>query len=333
MISFKDYRPLPEVRESYTDQQVAAAVATAKGTAASASSLTATVEAIARLWEAGFASGRAEALPPWMMALCGRSLILRGEFIAWRSRSSGLLPAADHDVRGESASPDRWRYRLTLPAPSTSITRNADADRVLHVRVGATVRQPWRGCSPLANAGATRAVLDQIERSLSEEHGGPVGNVIGVPDPDSSQDVVNEIAVLKGRTILGEASEIDLPGEGQGSRTSWKPNRIGPMPADGTVASREAVERSLLAASGIPIELVQPSSGSDAREGWRRFLFGTISPAAAMLSAELRRIGQSDEIDFAELRASDLAGRSRAFKQMREAGLTESEARRLTGLN
>ena len=331
MISFAPFRPAPEVRESedsYTDQQVAAAVATAKGTAASA--LTATVESIARLWEAGFTAGKSETLAPWQLALCGRALALKGEVLFWRA--SGLLPVADHDVQGDSAFPGRWRYRLTMPAPSTSITRNASADTVLHARVGATPRQPWRGCSPLTNAGATRAVLEQVERSLSEEHGGPVGNVVAVPDPGNSQDVVNEIAVLKGRTILGEASEMDVPGEGAGSRTNWKPNRIGPMPADGTIASREAVERSLLAAGGVPVELVQPHSGSDAREGWRWFLWSTIAPAAALVSAELRRIGLPDGIDFAALNASDLAGRARAYSQLRKAEMPEADARRLTGL-
>lgn len=102
------------------------------------------------------------------------------------------------------------------------------------------------------------------------------------------------------------------------------------MPADSTVASREAVERSLVAAAGVPVELVQPSSGSDAREGWRRFLFGSISPAAAILSAELRRSGLPSDIYFAKLRASDLSGRARACKQLFEAGLPAADLRRLT---
>ena len=124
---------------------------------------------------------------------------------------------------------------------------------------------------------------------------------------------------------------MDLAGEGAQAKVPWKPIRVGPAPADGTIKGREAIERSLLAAGGVPVELVQPSSGSDAREGWRRFLHGTIAPAAALVSAELRRIGQPDEIDFADLRASDLAGRARAYKQLTEAGMTPADARRLTG--
>ena len=331
MITFSDWRPRPEARESYTDQVVNAAVAEAN-TAAPNTQL-ATVEACARLWEAGFASGTTEALSPALMALCGRSLILRGEFVAWRSRNSGMFPASDHDVQGASPSPDRWLYRLSLPTPGDTITRNAEADRVLHVRIGATVRQPWRGCSPLLNAVATRDVLTQIERSLTDEHSGPAKNLLPAPDPDAQSEVATLIGTRDGKPVLVEATELDLPGEGQGGRTTWKPQRIGPAPSEATITAREATERSILAAAGIPIELVQPSSGSDAREGWRRFLFGTIAPAAAILSSELRRLGQPDRIDFSELRASDLAGRARAYKQLTEAGVARADVARLTGLD
>ena len=318
-----------EVRESYTDQQVAAAVAAAKGTAASTE--TATAEACARLWEAAFSAGRSAVLAPWLLGIIGRQLLLRGEAVIFAGRGA-FLPTSDHDVRGRSANPERWSYRLSLPAPDTTLQRNnVSADRVLHVRIGTERARPWRGCSPLSNAGATKGVLEQIERSLSEEHGGPVGSVVGIPDPAGSQAVIDEIAQLKGRLIGAEASEMDLPGEGHGGRTSWKPNRVGPMPADSTVASREAVERSLLAAAGVPVELVQPSSGSDAREGWRRFLWATIAPAAGLVSAELRRLGRDDAITFDGLNASDLAGRARAFKQLTEAGMDATEARRVAG--
>lgn len=330
MISFADFRPQPEVRESYTDQVVSAAVASAQGTAAS--SMTGTVEAVARLWEAAFSSGRAEALAPWQLALIGRGLILKGEVVFWRSRASGLLPVSDHDVSGQSAFPGRWTYRVSLPAPGGTISRNASADHVLHARIGATLTQPWRGCSPLANAKASRQLLDRVERSLSDEHNGPLAKVIGVPDPEAQTTAATQIGNAAGKVVLVEQSEMDLAGEGHGGRTAWKPNRVGPEPTTGTIQTREGVERTLLAAAGVPTELVHPSAGTDSREAWRRFLFGTVAPTAAVVSAELRRLGLPSEIDFAELRASDLAGRARAYKQFREAGMDDAEARRLAGL-
>ena len=330
MISFAPYRGQPEVRESYTDQVVQAAVQSAAGSAAS--SLTATVEAIARLWEFGFAAGVSEALAPWQLALAGRGLILKGEVVFWKSRGSGLLPVSSHDVNGQSAFPGRWSYRVSLPAPNGTISRNAAADHVLHARIGATFTQPWRGCSPLASSKATREVLDRVERSLSDEHNGPLAKVIGVPDPTAQTEAANQIGNAAGKVVLVEATEMDLPGEGHAARTPWKPNRVGPEPNPGTIQTREGIERSLLAAGGVPVELVNPHAGRDARESWRRFLWATISPAAAIVSAELRRLGLPSEIDFSRLNASDLAGRARAFGQLTTAGVSEDEAKALTGL-
>ncbi|MCY4057581.1 MAG: hypothetical protein OXG44_06240 [Gammaproteobacteria bacterium] len=332
MISFAAFRPAPEVRESEANNEVVQAAVAAASTGTAASDKLGTIEACVGLWERAFASAEAAALEPWLLALCGRQLLLRGEFVAWRSGRSGLLPAASYDVEGESAAPSRWRYVMNLPAPSGAIVRRASADRVMHVRIGATREQPWRGCSPLVNAGATSAALKQIERSLTEEHGGPVGHVFGVPNPEDSQSVADEIGVLKGRSILAEATELDLPGEGRGGRTSWEPHRVGPEPVAATLTAREQTERSLMAAAGVPAELVSSSSAGEGREAWRRFLWATIAPVAQLVAAELRRLGLESEIAFDRLNASDLAGRARAFGQLVSNGVLEADARRLTGL-
>ena len=71
MISFQEYRPKPEVRESYTDQVVAATVARASG--AKPSAAVAAIEAAAGLWERAFASARSETLTASQLALIGRS--------------------------------------------------------------------------------------------------------------------------------------------------------------------------------------------------------------------------------------------------------------------
>ena len=322
-----------EHRESYTDLKVQAAESTASGTAASAA--VAAVEAALGLWERGFTSARSSVLKPWQLALAARSLLLRGESVWWVSRGSGLLPVSSHDVTGKSASPDRWQYRISMATPSTTITKNVSAGSIVHFRVGADRSAPWRGCSPLANASATRGLLERIEKSLTDEHKTPVARVVGVPDPESSQEVANQIAAGGGRVLLGEQAEAGIPGGGVNARSDWSPDRFGPEPETGSVTLRADVERSILAAAGVPSELVIPSSGGgDARESWRRFLYSTIAPIGAIMSSELARIGLESEIHFDELRASDLAGRARAFKQLTEAGGLESgEIKRLTGFD
>ena len=140
-------------------------------------------------------------------------------------------------------------------------------------------------------------------------------------DPEYVQTAAEIRNRRKVRVCLTEASEMDLRGESQNGRTQWKPNRVGPMPSEGTIASREAVERSLLAAGGVSVELVQPWNGSDAREGWRRLPVGDdltrggrgpcgASPARArrrdrLLEPERERLGRAR----AGVRAVDDGGR------------------------
>ena len=316
-----------EHREGYTDLVVAAALSAANRT--NASGATATIEAIARLWESAFASGESSVLAPWQLAHIGRQMVLRGESVWWRSLASGLLPTSDHDVMGKSAAPDRWQYRVRMPTPSSSIVRKAAAGDVLHVRIGAPLAHPWRGCSPLASSEATASVLREVERSLFEEHSGPVGNLIGVPNPGESLEIANAIAALRGKAILTEAGDLVLAGEAGNQKTVWKPNRVGPMPAVGTAATRESVERSLLAAGGVPAALVM--GGSDHRDAWRAFLSGTIAPTAKLVSAELERMNLDPKISFAAIMSSDLQARARAYGALTKGGMVDADARRICG--
>ena len=53
-----------------------------------------------------------------------------------------------------------------------------------------------------------------------------------------------------------------------------------------------------------------------------------------MIEAELtEKLDSEIELDFSELRASDLAGRSRAYKQLIEAGMTDQQASIISGFD
>ena len=93
------------------------------------------------------------------------------------------------------------------------------------------------------------------------------------------------------------------------------------------------MERSILAACGVPVSPVIPPAGADAREGWQRFLHGTPGPVTALVGAELERVGLSGRLDFRALMASDLQGWARAFRQLRDGGMGESEARAVCGFD
>ena len=63
------------------------------------------------------------------------------------------------------------------------------------------------------------------------------------------------------------------------------------------------------------------------------FYFGTISPVARTLEHELSaKLDQRINLDFRELFASDLTGRSRAFSQMVAGGMDPGKAAGLAGL-
>ena len=88
----------------------------------------------------------------------------------------------------------------------------------------------------------------------------------------------------------------------------------------------------MLAAAGVPAGLVYQESETGAREAWRRFLFSTIAPVGRLVGAELSRVtGRPLSLDWAGLFASDLSGRSRAYKQLLESGMSDADARRICG--
>ena len=80
--------------------------------------------------------------------------------------------------------------------------------------------------------------------------------------------------------------------------------------------------------------MIFSQSGTADREAWRRFLFGSLGPVSALVQQELRtKLEVPDlSLSFQELRASDLAGRARAFQSMVASGMDLANAAGLAGL-
>lgn len=321
-----------ETRSSYTDLLVENAIAAAQGTAATR--LQAAVEAAGGLWERGLSTGVCERLTRRQLGIIGRSLLLRGEVVFPIEQGKvGALPAASWDVRGKGGDPGRWTYRITMASPSATRTVVKAGADVLHVRIGIQPSRPWAGVSPLANAEGTRAVLARLEQSMSDEAGTAVGFVIPVPEARMDDlELATDIRNLRGRAVLGGTTAGGW-GEGRGAAPTrdWQAQRLGPRFTADEVQARTDVERSVLAAAGVPVDLVIPSSGGDAREAWRRFLHATLGPVAALIGEELARVNLSGSVDLSGLGASDLAGRARAYGQLRKAEMPDADARRICG--
>ena len=317
-----------EIREStdsYTDALIAARLRTAEGGLGSGT--TAAIEAAIGLWSRAFMAARSDRLGADVLGAVGRALLAAGESL-WLINGTTVIPVCNWTVTGRG----QWLYKVEVPFPSGSQTVDATETDVLHFRIGQTQQRPWAGVSPLTRAGLTCEALSRIEGSLSAEFGGPVGHVL--PVPSVSKELAGDVSALRGNTVLGETTAGGW-GEGRAGAPArdWQPSRIGPSPGASTGTLREGVERSVLAAAGVPVELAGGQAvGNASREAWRRFLHGTMQPVGRIVGLEIQgKLGGSGEIDFRALMASDLAGRARAFKSLTESGMSEPDARVLCG--
>ena len=326
-------RKLQEVRQSsgYTDLILQARLdgVTAQ---ALAPTVTAAVEACAGLWERAFAAAVADMLPAPVMAMIGRALLLRGEYVGVRLQGE-IVPVAHWDIHGRGAGPTGWSYRLDVQAPDGMLTVRASGRDVFHPRICSRPEDPWRGRSPLANMPETVRLLANIEVSLADEMSGPIGHVMPIPSLAAAGTLKDDLVHLKGRTTLGETTRSGWgQGQGQAPGADFRPERIGPEPTQSTVALREQAAQLVLAACGVPVELLQRSEGGGAREAWRRFLHGTVAPIGRIVGAEAARaLGASGVVNFDALFASDLAGRARAYQSLTGSGMDASLAREICG--
>ena len=311
--------------EGYTNAILQARLRVAEG--AHPTGELAAIEAAVGLWSRAFMAATCDRLQSDVLGIIGRSLLTRGESV-WLIAGLTPLPVSSWDIRGGAD----WRYRVDVPFPDGQRTLTVDAADVLHFRIGQTPARPWKGVSPLERCGLTATLLAGIERSLTYEFSGPVGNVL--PVPNATKELAGDVAALKGNTVLGETTSGGW-GEGQTSapQRDWNPSRVGPAPGAATATLKESTERSVFAAAGVPVEIVGGGGQTTAaREAWRRFLYGTISPIGRVVGLEVAaKLGGNGVIDFRELMASDLSGRARAFGSLVTAGMSVDDARAAAG--
>ena len=329
-----------ERRESgFSSDLVQAAEAIAGGDDPSATR-SAAVELASALWGRALAGATVDgdrgALTPALLDQIGRALVRRGEWVGALDVRDGMLrltPTAYWTLDGD-ADPDRWQYTLTIGGPSGQVTRRVGAGSVLHVRYAAPADRPWTGRSPVASAGTTVRLLGNLESRLAAECGGPVGSLLAVPNTDGSGTIADSIKRMRGGAVLVETTAGGWDsGRVNAPQRDWTPIRVGAQPPEPLVRLHAQAAEQVLAACGVPIVLLQRSDGTALREGWRQFLFATIAPVARLLATEAStKLEQDVVLDFAELRASDLAGRARAFQSMVLAGMDASKAAALAGL-
>ena len=286
------------------------------------------------------------ALTPAVLAQIGRDLIRAGEsffLITTRNGNIVLPPQAQVTSHGGTADPMSWAYRTTEYGPTDSITRTVSASRLLHFRYATDRSRPWQGVPPWSWASATGGAATGLENILSRESRAPHGSILALPqtpqvDAAGNEQPLNQfrndLSLAKGKTLIIENpnkwESAGLGGTGSKAVDSFD------FGFDRTLIAnvRSGVGRDLLAACGVPPALFSESGdGTAQRESFRRFLHTGIQPLANLLVAEVAlKLDDSIRFNLSGVWAADVSGRSRAFKQLCDAGLSKKKAAQNTGI-
>ena len=332
----------PERRASFTEAVIQTAFDAATTAKAEARKVAAAEYGIG-LYSRSFAMAAVKpqiaALTPSFMASSIRSLLTTGNAVYALDLDAGgnlrLHPAASYDITG-SYKPESWRYELELGGPSADTKVALPAEGVVHFRIGQSMSTPWAGISPLETAGLSAELLARLERRLAEEANARVGLLLPIGEglaDDAFDDLTQTIANLQGNIALVEGISS---GFGQSARTpgtnELKPQRLGADIPAGNVELRTQTAKDILAALGIPPMLIA-GEGAALRESYRQLLTTGIQPIAEMMASELQaKIEQPITLSFGRLAAVDIAARTRAYGILRGAGMNDTDARRLSGL-
>ena len=290
-------------------------------------------------------AGPVQALTAAHMAWAGRQLVVEGEAlfaIVLTGDQVILQPVASHDIVGDNPDPRTWRYRVDVPAPTGLVSRHVMSDGVLHLIWNRRTDRPWKGISPISEAGIStdlhRRIVSNLKAAMKESI---TGQALEVDPEIQKQYDIGQYLEIK------DALREQLRGHARKGLLPFLPPGITVTAVDRQSASaaevqlHQAAANSILSACGIsPALYAESGDGSGQREAWRRFWIASVAPLGATIETELRaKLDPGATVTFSALRASDEDGRSRAaarraaaWKIFRDGDLNDGEARRLAGL-
>ena len=323
-----------EAEGGYTGIISALIGAQAAGTTQQASA-TAATEAVAGALSRAFADARVdgppdvvEALSPRTLAQIGRDLVRVGESLHVIRMSGGrtrLFPASTWYWEGD-ADPADWTCTATVYGPSGSSTWRLPQSSVVFVTWGSPTARPYHGLSPGTWAADTSRLTANAERSLANEAGGPLAQLLPIPQDggdgaDEGTDPLSglkaDIKDAKGSALLVETTSGGF-GEGKTAapQSDWVQRRLGPMPPDAMVKLAESAFARSLAAAGCSPSLFNDADGTSKREALRQWHLGVVRPLARMLSAELtEKFGTAIRLEFDNY-PIDMVSRATVFSKL-----------------
>lgn len=315
----------------YTAQIMAARQSYISG-ASGLGELTAAVQSCVSLWEGGMALADvqgADMLSRRSLALCARSLALRGEAVFLiRDR---LIPVSDWDMTTRDGEPRT--YRLQVSEAGGGRSEIALAGEVLHFRIGSDAFTPWAGSAPLRRAQLSAQLLQEIETALRDVfRDAPLGSQI-VPVPEGASDDMEALrAGFTGRrgkalVIEGVAQAV---GAGMHPQLGKSPDQLSPD-LERTLSDKLLIEAkgAIYAAFGVlPGLFVPQAQGPLVREAQRHLAQLVLQPIALLMAEEASaKLGSAVRIDVVRpMQAFDAGGKARALATMVQALAQAKEA-------
>ena len=354
MLELFKKRRRPEKR-NYTNQ-ILNALASAAGNKAASVGASAAVEAagglLARSLLVADVSApewaRAAITPSWL-ALVGRELVRCGEHLSLMTLNDAgqleLVPASHWDWRGGVAESD-WTCHATAHGPDANITRHADRSEVVWIAWGTLSLERHRGQGPLSLAHLAAKAAAESERSLGDEAGGPVGQLLTTPEgeevaddgddttpADPYADLRRDIAKARGAALLLETTSGGHGERGNAPARDWVASRLGPNPPAALVqAAADGYERMLSACGCPPSLFMGNAQGTAQREGLRRWHQSTVLPVAKLLTHELSaRLEAPVSFNF-DSYAMDMQARATTVAKLVAAGVDLGTATAAVGL-
>lgn len=315
-----------ENRASYTDTLVTLLSNYVSGNSVLAAISAAEASAMnitARSFMSAVVSGDTGLLTPSIMSHIGGDLIRIGQSVLLLMdgrlqpvRSFQILKSGKYEI-------DFIPFRM---ASDSARTVQAPRTRVLHVQ---------SNLKSLVDLSADTTFLRKLEVSFSQESSALVGHII--PSPLSAEKmggVRQQLAGLKGATTFLESmKQINAAlTEGNNVSEDWTQRNFGPRLYEENSKVFESVERSLLSAVGIPVELAgTAAAGTSRREAYRQLVHSLIQPLSRCLVEGMGELGRTVSLDFSSLASADSQGRARALKSLVDSGMDLSEALVHTG--
>lgn len=305
--------------------------------------LTATAQGAVMLWEGGLGLADVKGtdlLDRRSLALCGRSLALRGEAL-FLLRDDRLVPCSDWDLKTRNSRPTA--YRVSISEAGGGRTETALAGEVLHFRIGSDVGAPYYGTAPLKRSQLTASLLNAVETALAEVfETAPLASQI-VPYPEAPETDLEAIARgfrgNRGKVLIRESVNVAAAG-GPAPMQDWKPYDLSPdlskaMTRETLAAARDSIN---MAFGILPGLANSATTGPLVREAQRHLAQWVLQPIAAGMAEEVsEKLGDTVSLDVMRpLQAFDAGGRARAITaiigalaQAKEAGVDPTDAMKM----